>query len=359
MICSEARLAANRRNALKSTGPRTPEGKARSRANALKHGLCSTVVVAEDAELVKRRTLDYFFALKPQNELQGWLVDQVAILSIRIDRCERIERRVRDKVSLRAELTWDDDRRHEAQILGSMIAKNPDTTVEALRRTPHGCEWLMGRWAMLAYVADANEGCWTEEQTELAFDLLATPRAFRAGMKPGASINFDGRLDAPEVDLAAVARREIAALKEQRDVVGDLDEVERVLVESDLNNDSDPELRRLRRYESTMHRRMRWALAELNRKSPNQRTLPGLRPQWADDPIPTPKPEPKLPEEVLAEAHPSGEFHPPFDLEPDEAPEPGQKADIPAILSSRREKQFRKAQARREARRRRIERLRD
>ena len=35
------RIEANRRNARRSTGPRTAEGKARVSRNALKHGLCS------------------------------------------------------------------------------------------------------------------------------------------------------------------------------------------------------------------------------------------------------------------------------------------------------------------------------
>lgn len=42
---SLAKIEANRENALKSTGPRTAEGKRRSRWNALKHGLLSQAVV--------------------------------------------------------------------------------------------------------------------------------------------------------------------------------------------------------------------------------------------------------------------------------------------------------------------------
>ncbi len=44
---TEKQLAANRANAQKSTGPRTPEGKARSRWNALKHGLRAADLIPE------------------------------------------------------------------------------------------------------------------------------------------------------------------------------------------------------------------------------------------------------------------------------------------------------------------------
>jgi hypothetical protein len=41
-MASERQIAANRRNALKSTGPRTTAGKLRASANALRHGLAAS-----------------------------------------------------------------------------------------------------------------------------------------------------------------------------------------------------------------------------------------------------------------------------------------------------------------------------
>jgi hypothetical protein len=88
MPASEAQIHANRQNALKSTGPKTAEGKERSRVNAIKHGLTGEgiVLTVQDAAEVERRAAAYQSELRPTTELGRGLARRMAILSVRMDR---------------------------------------------------------------------------------------------------------------------------------------------------------------------------------------------------------------------------------------------------------------------------------
>ena len=70
MIVSEARIAANRANALKSTGPKSAEGKERSRCNAVKHGMTGEGVAlsSEDSEAIERRLAGFLAQHRPATE---------------------------------------------------------------------------------------------------------------------------------------------------------------------------------------------------------------------------------------------------------------------------------------------------
>ena len=92
-MATEAQILANRSNARKSTGPRTPEGKAVVAQNATKHGLCGheTVIAGEDVgefEFYRERRLA---ELDPVGELESDLAERIVNLSWRLKRAERLQ----------------------------------------------------------------------------------------------------------------------------------------------------------------------------------------------------------------------------------------------------------------------------
>jgi hypothetical protein len=90
---SDKQLRANRTNALKSTGPRTEEGKQRVRLNGLRHGLTGQVsIMTED----NRREHDAFCnpitaRLNPEGPLEFQLANLIAHDHFRINRIHSIE----------------------------------------------------------------------------------------------------------------------------------------------------------------------------------------------------------------------------------------------------------------------------
>ena len=92
-MASERQVRANRENVLRSTGPRTEEGKAAVGKNALKHGLLSSQVLLSDEDEVAftgfRRSI--YEQLQPEGELEELLADRVCSSAWRLRRLIRVE----------------------------------------------------------------------------------------------------------------------------------------------------------------------------------------------------------------------------------------------------------------------------
>jgi|NGEPerStandDraft_6_1074524.scaffolds.fasta_scaffold19325_5 hypothetical protein len=88
---------ANQRNGQKSNGPKTPEGKARSRRNALKHGILASALLitqgggAEDAAEFYELLSGLHRDLAPVGTLEEMLVEKIAVCWWRQKRALRCE----------------------------------------------------------------------------------------------------------------------------------------------------------------------------------------------------------------------------------------------------------------------------
>lgn len=88
-----AQIDAARRNGKLSRGPVTPDGKARSSRNALKHGMHSSAVVlnSEDSTLYDTLRAEYLAEYKPANRRERDLVETIVDAMWRLNRILTIE----------------------------------------------------------------------------------------------------------------------------------------------------------------------------------------------------------------------------------------------------------------------------
>jgi hypothetical protein len=102
-MATKKQVAANRRNARRSTGPKTPRGKARSSRNAMTHGLCSRQVLLreEDPDLFRQVWQGVLEDLRPRGELETYLACRVAAGIWRMNRIVRIEAQLFNESPLR------------------------------------------------------------------------------------------------------------------------------------------------------------------------------------------------------------------------------------------------------------------
>ena len=115
---SKAQVEANRRNAQRSTGPKTQEGKERSSRNALRHGIHAQVKLviedgpfAEDEAEVRTFMRELLEALDPRDTLEMSRANRIAMLHLQERRVDALETSMLapdPTMSLRLKLPRDD-----------------------------------------------------------------------------------------------------------------------------------------------------------------------------------------------------------------------------------------------------------
>jgi hypothetical protein len=100
IMASAAQTSVNRLNAQKSTGPRTPEGKAVVSQNAVRHGLLARQVVikGEDPGEFDSFRAGMLEELAPEGAVEALLAERVVGLSWRLRRAERLQSAVYETV---------------------------------------------------------------------------------------------------------------------------------------------------------------------------------------------------------------------------------------------------------------------
>ncbi len=142
---SEARLQANRRNAQLSSGPKTAEGKARSRGNAIKHGLTGAGIAlpTEDAAAIEARFLTMQEEFAPATMQGALLIHLAAFMSVRIERSARLETAALTHVRRHAATEFELARLAEIDRLFQTIETDPRANHRRLQTTIEGVDLLL------------------------------------------------------------------------------------------------------------------------------------------------------------------------------------------------------------------------
>jgi hypothetical protein len=88
---SEKRIVANQKNAQKSTGAKTPRGKAMSKYNAIKHGILLNFITRYEEDIYKSYLKDLVEEYNPVTFTDRVLVERAAQCYVRLFRCAKAE----------------------------------------------------------------------------------------------------------------------------------------------------------------------------------------------------------------------------------------------------------------------------
>ncbi len=173
---SPARMAANLANAQLSTGPKTIQGKARSRANALKHGLTGAGIAlpTEDRIAIEQRFLTIQEELMPQTVLGAFFAHQVALYTVRCQRAARHETALLTTRINEAVTAFDQARLDLATQLFAKLYQNPLPLYDQLLTMPEGVDRIIGGLQRIRADLTRPSVTWSPAQTNSLAMLFGT-----------------------------------------------------------------------------------------------------------------------------------------------------------------------------------------
>ena len=256
-MSTEIQTEANRVNALLSTGPLSVDGKSHSRRNALKSGLSGRglILPEKEAKLAesRKRSFAASFHLDKPDGFSEVLLSQIAVESVRMERCQQEEQLIREQASDEAGTLWQIERRIAACELGKTIHEDPEIVRLKLEMTFYGNGWLMGRWRILETALDTR-GTWDAVESALAQDLSGTPAMLRGSMT---YTTLDERKALVKKELEKLSKVSLDRYMQ--------DQKSQDLAEVGVSSDLDKRLKTLKRYETASRRAFDKSLAELRR----------------------------------------------------------------------------------------------
>jgi hypothetical protein len=174
MACTpEERREINRRNSLRSTGPRSPEGKARARLNALKHGLRAEefALPGEDQEELKRLSDEWVEYYEPRSPGERAVLDRCVYATVQLKRCTRFHAEAVAEQVRQAQEDWDRQQENEVEELKDRLRTEPKEAIRKLKRSALGCQWLIAEWTALLAALE-EYGNWVYSERDQAIRLL-------------------------------------------------------------------------------------------------------------------------------------------------------------------------------------------
>jgi hypothetical protein len=173
-LTTEQRREINRENGKKSQGPKTDEGKAKSRQNALKHGLRAEVLamVNEDPKIIAARAESWNDYYQPASPAAQHLVNECVRATILSDRCHTYHDAALAKQVRESKFREICNDAVEVERLVAQLAADPANTVSALMRFGAGCRYLIERWEHLGKILETR-GWWTSFERDEATRLLS------------------------------------------------------------------------------------------------------------------------------------------------------------------------------------------